>query len=130
MDINVINECTSLSLAGKITFPEVVMKLSANGVERYIADLVGKLKLSYGAQGEFHQTSLIFDDAPMIAQNFDEDAVKSDIKDIQQQKINYLAFLHRIMEAGCCHYEVFIKGSKAIYFGRDGSFHVENFPSK
>jgi hypothetical protein len=32
------------------------------------------------------------------------------------------------MEAGCSHYEVFISGKKAIYFGRDGSQHIELFP--
>ena len=41
MDTNVIKECTAQSLAEKITFPEVVMKLAGAGVERYIADLVG-----------------------------------------------------------------------------------------
>jgi uncharacterized protein YbcV (DUF1398 family) len=129
MDINIINECNKLSLAGKITFPEVVKKLSSVGIERYMVDLVGKQKLSYGSEGEFYKTALELD-TPQVAQNFDEAMVKNAITAIQQGKINYVTFLFHIMEAGCCHYEVFIKGKKAIYFGRDGSFHIENFPNK
>ncbi|MBY0281086.1 MAG: DUF1398 domain-containing protein [Alphaproteobacteria bacterium] len=129
MDINVINECTELSLAGKITFPEVVMKLAAIGVERYIVDLVGFQKLSYGQKGEFYIKSFSLIDSPMISENFDAEVVKAVIKEIQQQQINYVTFLRKIMEAGCCHYEVYIQGKKVIYFGRDGSHHIENFPS-
>jgi len=128
MDTNVLTECNTLSLAGKITFPEVVMKLAATGTERYIADLVGLRKLYYGINGETHTGSLSFE-APSVSQTFDVSKVKSAITDIQQQKINYKTFLNRIIEAGCSHYEVFITGKRAIYFGRDGSQHIELFPS-
>ena len=128
MDLNVINECIELSLAGKITFPEVVMKLAASGVERYIVDLVGLQKLSYGQEGEFYVKSFSLSHSPQIAKNFDATAIKATITEIQQQKINYVTFLLKIMEAGCCHYEVYIQGKKAIYFGCDGRHHIENFP--
>jgi uncharacterized protein YbcV (DUF1398 family) len=39
-------------------------------------------------------------------------------------------FLRRIMGAGCAHYEVYIQGRKAVYFGRDGEFYIEPFPPK
>jgi uncharacterized protein YbcV (DUF1398 family) len=42
--------------------------------------------------------------------------------------IQYREFLQRVMAAGCSHYEVFITGKQAIYFGRDGSYHIEKFP--
>jgi hypothetical protein len=32
------------------------------------------------------------------------------------------------MEAGTASYGVFLNGRKAIYFGRNGDFHVEPFP--
>ena len=48
--IKMINEYSLLSLAGKITFPEVVKKLSEIGTERYIIDLVGLKKLYYGSK--------------------------------------------------------------------------------
>ncbi|MBY0357303.1 MAG: DUF1398 family protein [Candidatus Obscuribacterales bacterium] len=126
MNIAVIKECTDLSLAGKITFPEVVKKLSDIGTERYTVDLVGKCKYSYGLNDEVHNETLTFE-GPQIAKVFDTQSVKDTIADIQQGKISYVEFLHRIMEAGCSHYEVFIRGKQAIYFGRDGSQHVERF---
>jgi uncharacterized protein YbcV (DUF1398 family) len=128
MDIKVIDECEELSLAGKMTFPEVVMKLAATGVERYIVDLVGLHKHTYGIDNEHHSSQLMFEVLP-VASKFDAKGVKSAVVDIQQNKINYQAFLHRITSAGCCHYEVYIVGHKVIYFGRDGSEHVEMFPS-
>jgi hypothetical protein len=33
------------------------------------------------------------------------------------------------MNAGCSHYEVYIAGRKAMYFGRDGDFYTEPFPA-
>lgn len=127
MDTNVIKECTVLSLAEQINFPEVVMKLAGAGVERYIADIVGKQKLSYGVNGETHTGALAFD-GPQIPASFDAASVQATIKDIQQGRIKYREFLRRIMEAGCSHYEVFITGRQAVYFGRDGSQHIEHFP--
>lgn len=127
MDIQAIKECTEKSLAEQITFPEVVMKLAAGGVERYIADLTGQQKLSYGVDGAVHTGALVFN-GPQIVMQFDGEGVKSAITDIQQGRIKYREFLHRIMAAGCSHYEVFITGRKAIYFGRDGSQHIELFP--
>jgi uncharacterized protein YbcV (DUF1398 family) len=127
MKTDVIKECTTLSLAEQITFPQVVMKLAEAGVERYIADLVGKKKFSYGTQGETHMGDLAFDNVK-IPEQLDAAKVKQAITDIQQGQIKYQTFLRRIMEAGCAHYEVFITGKKAIYFGRDGSQHIELFP--
>ena len=34
------------------------------------------------------------------------------------------------MASGCSHYEVFIDGRKAMYFGRDGEFCTEPFPAR
>jgi uncharacterized protein YbcV (DUF1398 family) len=129
MDITVVKECTAASLAEQITFPEVVMKLAAAGVERYILDLVGKNKLTFGTQGETHKAELAFDRVA-IPVHLDAVAIKRTITDIQQGRIKYQTFLKQIMAAGCSHYEVFITGRKAIYFGRDGGQHIENFPNK
>lgn len=109
MDTNVIKECTALSLAEQITFPEVVMKLAGAGVERYIADLVGQQKLSYGTNGKTYTDALPYD-GPAIPAQLDAAAVAETIKDIQQGRIKYREFLRRVMEAGCSHYEVFITG--------------------
>jgi uncharacterized protein YbcV (DUF1398 family) len=128
MDIKTINECSMLSLAGEITFPEVVKKLADIGTERYIIDLVGLKKLYYGTNNQTYIGSFEFE-ASKVKQKFNQEEIKKTISDIQQNKINYQTFLHRIIAAGCSHYEVFITGKKAIYFGRDGSHHIELFPS-
>lgn len=127
MNTDVIEECTSLSLSEKITFPEVVTKLAAAGVERYTTDLVGKKKFSYGRSGETHIEDFAFESIN-IPEQFDPTTVKQAIADSQQDRIKYQTFLRRIMEAGCVHYEVFITGRRAIYFGRDGGHHIEEFP--
>ncbi len=127
MDNNIINECLALSLKAKITFPEVIMKLTAAGVERYIADLVGLNVHYYGTNGTTYTAELEFD-AKKVAPTFNADAVKYAIADSQQKVIDYQIFLHSIMAAGCSHYEVFITGKKVIYLGRDGGQHTELFP--
>ncbi|MBL8687367.1 MAG: DUF1398 family protein [Alphaproteobacteria bacterium] len=128
MNINVVTECMALSLAGKITFGDVVAKLGAAGVERYIVDLVGFHKLSYGVSGNYHMASLPLNGIAKVAKHFNGSEVKNAILDIQQGRIDYQTFLRRIMMAGCSHYEVFITSNKAIYFGCDGSHHIEFFP--
>jgi uncharacterized protein YbcV (DUF1398 family) len=129
MNSTIIKECTARSLAGNITFPEVVQKLQAIGTERYTADLIGKCKTYYGPNDQMHSERLDFDGLA-IAREFDGGAVKQAVSDIQQGQINYRDFLFRIMDAGCTHYEVFITGMQTIYFGRDGSQHVERFGPK
>ncbi len=128
MDNNIIDDCISLSLQGKITFPEAVMRLAGSGVEYYIADLAGQKTTYFGVNDEVYSAALNLEKTPKIAKNFDEQAIKNAIADIQQSRINYPVFLERIMSAGCTHYEIFIHGRKAIYFGRRGEFHIESFP--
>jgi len=128
MDKNIINKFLALSMAGETTFGEVVKNLIPAGVERYIADLVGQRKLYFGVDDEMHDCIITLNQKQAIADSFNTEEVKNSIIDIQQGKINYHTFLLRIMAAGCSHYEVFMKGKKAIYFGRDGSYHIELFP--
>jgi uncharacterized protein YbcV (DUF1398 family) len=127
MDTNTINECKSRSLANTITFKDVVKRLEAAGVERYIADLVGLNIYYYGTADEVYALALAFKPGD-VAQEFNAAAVKEAIIDSQQQRIDYRTFLQRVVAAGCSHYEVFITGKKVIYFGRDGSQHTELFP--
>jgi uncharacterized protein YbcV (DUF1398 family) len=129
VDINIINECAASSLANTMNFPAVIHKLISAGTERYITDLAGLKKNYYGNQGETYFTSLDFP-AGEVAATFDETAVRHALHAIQKNDIDYQTFLKRIMHAGCCHYEVFIRGKKVIYFGRDGSQYVEFFPGQ
>jgi uncharacterized protein YbcV (DUF1398 family) len=128
MDIQAFEESTKLSLEGKITFPEVVKRLAAAGVASYRVDLIRFEKTAYGEGQDSSRHFCDFKEAPSIPSEFRVEEVKSAILDIQQQKIDYLPFIHRIMAAGTTHYEVFIGGRKAVYTGRNGDSHTEFFP--
>lgn len=128
MDIQIVKDSFAASMAGSITFPEVVQRLSATGTERYRIDLIAKQHVAYGLEGDVHCDSFDYD-GPDVPKALDTEAVEATIRAIQKGQIAYLTFLERIMRAGCCHYEVYISGRQAIYFGRDGQSHVEPFPN-
>ncbi len=130
MDKAVIHECTLLSFEDKITFPQVVQKLAAIGVERYVADLIRLHRTTYNTNNETYVESLPLKDAPAVPSSFNQSGVRVAIAAIQQGKINYTEFLRQMMKAGCCRYEVYITGKKVMYLGRDGEHHIENFPTK
>ena len=66
--------------------------------------------------------------AAEIADTFSADAIVVALEAIRERRIDYPQFLREIMEAGSVQYAVYLTGHKAIYFGRRGEFHVENFP--
>jgi uncharacterized protein YbcV (DUF1398 family) len=127
MNVEVIHNAMAGSLAGTTTFPEVVQALAAESVERYNVDLVRMEKTTYMPDGENDVHP--FDFSGAVAEEFSATAVLSAILAIQSKQIRYREFLKQIMAAGCTGYGVYIGGAKAIYFGRKGEFHVEEFPS-
>ena len=127
MNAAILSETTTRSLAGSLTFPEVVQTLIVEGVESYHTDLVQKQKTFYMPNGEVHIERLDFF-APKIAEDFSEKMVIKALRAIQSKEIDYREFLNQIIAAGTTNYTVYIQGKKAIYFGRKGEFHVENFP--
>lgn len=127
MNIDVMHEMSVRSFAGTAMFPEVVMKLLQIGVESYHADLVCNKKTFYMPNGQTHCEKFDFQ-GPAISENFSTEMVVTAIRAIQKSEISYPEFLNQIMRAGTTHYNVFLQGKKAIYFGRKGDFHIENFP--
>jgi uncharacterized protein YbcV (DUF1398 family) len=126
--IEVMEECVTLSLQGKIAFPQVVRRLSEIGVERYHADYNRQEKTYYMPDGE----SLIvpMEHARMpIGESFSAETIEATLRRIQRGQINYVEFLRKTMEAGCVGYFVQITGRRALYFGRNGDVHVEPFPA-
>lgn len=127
MNIQNIMICSKGGHSGIMSFPEVVKLLMSSGVERYTADLIEKKVTYYGNQDEVYT-----DEIPLLlprsASQFDQEAIVTALREIQQNKINYQAFLKQIVMAGCCHYEVYLSGRKVIYFGRNGDNYVEKFP--
>ena len=129
MNTDTIVECMKLSFADA-PFPQVVERLVGAGVKSYTADLVKLRNTYYDVGGVAYDETLPLRDAPAIAPAFDAAAVATSVKSIQRGEIGYDAFLRRIMGAGCSHYEVFIGGGKAMYFGRNGEFYTEPFPAQ
>jgi uncharacterized protein YbcV (DUF1398 family) len=128
MNTHTIEECMTASFADT-PFPQVVQRLVGAGVQSYTADLVKLRNTYYGSAGEAYDEALPLKDGPAIAPAFDSARVAATVKAIQRGEVGYSEFLRRIMTSGCSHYEVFIAGRKAMYFGRDGDFYTEPFPS-
>lgn len=126
--IRVMQECAEASDQERITFPEVVMKLAAVGVERYHADLLRGERTFYMPSGESHRVSTEpVDETP--ANDFTAGDVEAAIRAIQQQKIQYREFCDRIARAGCVGYMVSLAGRRAVYYGRTSDNYVERFPN-
>jgi uncharacterized protein YbcV (DUF1398 family) len=123
-----MHECARLSDQGKISFPEVVRKLTQAGVERYHTDLCSDEHVYYMPSGETHVESMDWVKQP-IAMEFSDEGVDAAVRAIQRGEIVYMEFLRRIMAAGCVGYFVLLAGRQAQYFGRKGEIHVEKFPA-
>lgn len=127
--VAVMQECAMRSLAGQITFPEVVRRLADIGVERYHADYTRHEITYYLPDGD----SLVVTLPPhpqATAETFSAAGIESAIRLIQRGEIVYVQFVQQTMSAGCVGYFVQITGRCAQYFGRNGEVHVEPFPSK
>ena len=129
MNTDTIAQCMKQSFADT-PFPQVVQRLMNAGVTSYTADLIKLRSTYYSAGANAFDETLPLGDGPAIAAEFDSPAVAATVKAIQRGEIGYAEFLRRIMTSGCSHYEVFIAGRKAMYFGRDGNFYTEPFPNK
>ncbi|WP_406698529.1 DUF1398 domain-containing protein [Singulisphaera sp. Ch08] len=129
MDQAILHECLMEAFAGRRTFPETVEKMLATGVERYDVDLTRLEKRHFGLDGSTHLEAIPLADAPAVPLEFTTRTVQEAIRASQQGNIGYPEFLQRVMAAGTASYSVYLNGRKAIYFGRNGNFHVELFPS-
>lgn len=125
--MTVMKECVSLSMQGRISFGQVVVRLMGIGVERYHADYSRGEKTYYLPDGQSFIVSLSHE--PLhVAEAFSPQAVEAAIRLIQCGQIDYVEFLKRTCDAGCVGYFVQIAGRQALYFGRKGEVFVEPFP--
>lgn len=129
MDAKFLKECETLAFQNKLSFREAAKRLDRANVERYCTDLVSLEKFYYTAGGQTLTVKIPLKKAPKIGRLFLTDAVKSAVRDVQQGRLDYPEFLRALMRAGVVYYDVFVRGRRVIYTGRDGDFHVENFTS-
>jgi uncharacterized protein YbcV (DUF1398 family) len=122
-----IQGCAKGALTGEVAFPEIVGRLAQVGVERYHADYSRQEITYYLADGD----SLVVA-APhhshATATDFSASTVEAAVRQSQRNEHTYLDFIRKTMAAGCVGYFVQITGRRAIYYGRNGESHVEEFP--
>ncbi|CAM5764070.1 hypothetical protein LMIY3S_01023 [Labrys miyagiensis] len=123
----VMEECSKGSAEGRLSFPDVVMKLSAAGVEMYHADFRRSETTYYMPDDASHVVAVGFEHASP-ARQFGPSGVEAAIRAIQARRIDYRQFCEAILAAGCVGYFVSLSGRRAIYFGRGGESFVEPFP--
>jgi uncharacterized protein YbcV (DUF1398 family) len=128
MNTNIIVETARKTLAGAISFPEVVGQLLTAGVEYYHVDYVGMKKTFYSADGDMVVTPINYEGLPPVAADFSAEDVRANILDSQRNGQKYRDFTRRAMEAGVQGYFAFLRGKRVTYFGRQGDEHTEWFP--
>jgi uncharacterized protein YbcV (DUF1398 family) len=124
MDTEIMKEALEASELRKSTFPQMVGKLVAAGVESYFADLVRGEETFHMPSGETHVEKMSL---PLgkIADEFSQNAIVRAIRAAQSDEIRYPEFVKRARAAGVAAYWAFLTGKKVVYFGRKGEFHVE-----
>ena len=122
----IVREVTRDSDEERSTFPQVVGRLVAVGVERYHMDMVRSERVFYLPDGASESVST--DRYPPVTQDFLAADVEAAVHSIQRGEIQYQEFCRRITQAGCVGYHVFIAGKRVVYYGRTGEQHVEYFP--
>jgi uncharacterized protein YbcV (DUF1398 family) len=125
--IRVVQQCAALSMAGRISFGEVVGRLIEAGVERYHADYSRMENTYYLPGGESYVVPMSHAPVP-VADAFSPQAVEASVRQAQRGEIMYPQFVKQTIAAGCVGYFVQITGQCVQYFGRKGETHTEWFP--
>jgi uncharacterized protein YbcV (DUF1398 family) len=123
----VMQACVQGSLSGELTFPEVVARLAAIGVERYHTDYSRQEVTYYMPDGDSFIVAVPHP-PPTTATEFSPSAVEAAVRQSQRNEHTYLDFIGKTMAASCVGYFVQIAGRRALYFSRNGEIHMELFP--
>jgi len=115
------------SEAGNMVFPEVVRQLVEAGVESYFADFVRGTYTYYLPDGGTHVETRTLPLSPVSA-SFSKEGITAAIRGAQTDTVRYPEFVNLAAAAGVAAYWVFLTGRRAVYFGRKGEIHVEEFP--
>lgn len=128
MNTDIVGDVAQATLAGTITFPDVVRQLMETGVEYYHVDYVALRKTFYDAAGNVATTAICYENLPPVAADFDVSALRAAILDSQRHGQHYRDFTRRAMTAGVQGYIAFLRGQRVTYWGRAGDQHTEWFP--
>lgn len=127
--IEIAKDCLNAAENDTQNFPQIIGNLIAAGFESYTIDFRLAKAFYFLPSGE----AVTLDTHKInveIGKDFDVKAIKSAIKEAQQQVdgYTYKGFCEKVAKAGCVGYIVSFVGKRAIYFGRTGETHVEHFP--
>jgi len=123
----VAQECADGALNGKLTFPEIIGRLSEIDVERYHADYSRQEITYYFPNGDSVVVATAHSSLP-TGVTFSAGDVEAAVRQSQRNEHTYLEFIRKTMSAGCVGYFVQITSRRVIYFGRHDDFHIEHFP--
>src|SRR5262245_50627018 len=83
MNTGAILETSHASFAGTISFPEVVRRLVAAGVEYYHVDYLGMRETFYDGTGGMVQVPITYEGMPAVAADFSSEKLRAAILDSQ-----------------------------------------------
>ena len=122
----ILEGCVRGALSGDLSFPEIVGRLIALGVERYHADYSRQEITYYFPDGDSLVVPSPHPSFP-TAQEFSASTIENAVRQSQQGEHSYLDFIQKTKAAGCVGYFVHITGRRAVYYGRNGESHMEHF---
>lgn len=125
----VLADCIAASIEERLTFPQIVGKLIAAGVERYHTDLIRGENTYYLATGATEVLATGKGPAAAAAE-FSAANVESAVRAAQGGQIGYNEFCRRVLAAGCAGWQVSMLGKRVVYYGRTAETHVEVFPAQ
>ena len=125
----IAENCKEGAETDTMTFPEIVRALMGAGFESYIVDFRRRSATYYlpndeSVEFKTHETAV------PVAARFDDAALSAAIREAQNlvPGDTYKGFCAKARAAGCAAYMVSFAGRRAVYFGRTGETHVEDFP--
>jgi uncharacterized protein YbcV (DUF1398 family) len=127
MNVQAMHQVMVETQAGKLIFPEVVRRLLEVGVESYFCDLASRQETFYLTEGQTHSEKMTLP-AALVAEEFSSSGLIAAVRGAQADTIRYPEFIKCSAAAGVIAYWAFLTGKKVIYFGRQGQFHIEEFP--
>lgn len=128
MDQVLIQQVSDATLAGTMSFPEVVGNLLKAGVVFYYVDYLQQQKTFYSITNDSVSTRISYQNLPTVPTQLDKAHLKAIILDSQSNHQTYESFTRRAMQAGTVGYFAFLVGQRVVYWGRDGESHTEYFP--
>jgi uncharacterized protein YbcV (DUF1398 family) len=124
---SMLYECTTGSDEERLTFPQLIARLSEIGVEGYYSDLRRAEKTYYLSKGTGSHVVQTTGVGATVASTFSAPEVRSAVRAVGCRKITYLKFCELLAAAGCVGYFVSLTAQRIVYYGKRGDSLVEQF---